>query len=81
MKKIFVEVGFGNENFLSTEIEENKIEYRINKFVRPNKINWFYIRIWILKKVFVISTYNGFNINNKNKNKFKFLFGIEGIKK
>ena len=79
MIKIFAEIGFGNESFLSTEIENGKKEYRINKFVKPNKISGFYIRTWIFRKVFVASTYNVFSINNKDKNKFKFLFGIEGI--
>ena len=79
MKKIFAEIGFGNESFLSTEIESGKNEHRINKFVKPNIINGFYIRIWIFKKVFVASTYNGFSINNKSRNKIKILFGIEGI--
>ena len=80
-RKIFAEIGFGNESFLSTEVEYGKKEYRINKFVKPKKIKGFYIRIWILKKVFVASTYNGFSLNNKSKNKLKILFGIEGLDK
>lgn len=77
-EKIFAEIGFGNESFLSTEFESDKKEFRLNKFIKPKIINGFYIRIWILKRVFVISTYNGFSVNGKNKNKFKLIFGIEG---
>lgn len=33
MKRIFAEIGFGNETFLSTEIEEGENEYRIPEFI------------------------------------------------
>ena len=81
MKKIFAEIGFGNNSFVSTEIENGKKEYRINKFVKPKKINELYIRIWILKYVMIISTFDGLKLKRKNKNKFKFVFGIGGISK
>lgn len=77
-KKIFAEIGFGNETFISTEIETKKDEYRINKFVIPKKIEGIYFRFWIFKKVLIISTKNGFEIKNKPKNKIKLLFGIQG---
>ncbi|MBS3093856.1 DUF3977 family protein [Candidatus Pacearchaeota archaeon] len=78
MKKIYAEAGYGNKTFLSTEIEEGKREYRIPRFIIPKKIESFYIRIWIFKKVYVFSTKNGFEINKKSKNKFKVIFGIAG---
>ena len=78
MKKIFAEVGFGNESFLSTEIEQGKKEYRISKFLIPREINGFYLRIIIFGTVLILSTYDGLKIK-KNRKKFKFLFGIEGI--
>mgnify|MGYP001571949032 len=44
MKKVFAEIGFGNDTFLSTEFEEGESEYRVPKFVLPNKIHDLYFR-------------------------------------
>jgi hypothetical protein len=80
-KEIFAEVGFGNGSFLSTEIEEGDREYRVIGFLIPKKVEGFYFRFWVFKKVFVVSTLNGFEIINKRKNKLKLLFGIRGREK
>ncbi len=79
MKKIYAEIGFGNEHFLSTEIEERNKEYRIKGFILPRKIKSFYFRLWIFKKVFVLSTKNGFEVMIKDRNKLKIIFGISGV--
>ena len=79
MKKIYAEIGFGNESFLSTEIEEGSKEYRIPQFILPKKVQGFYIRFWIFKRVFIISSKNGFEIIQKNKNKLKIIFGVAGV--
>jgi hypothetical protein len=42
MKKIYAEIGFGNDTFLSTKIEEGDDEYRIPKFSVPPKIKSIY---------------------------------------
>lgn len=78
MKKVFAEIGIGNDTFLSTEFEEENSEYRISKFVLPNKITGFYFRFWLFKKVFILSSNKGFEIVKKNRNKLKILFGISG---
>lgn len=78
MKKVYSEIGFGNDTFLSTEIEEGENEYRIPKFVLPNKIKSLYFRFWIFKTVFILSTNNGFEIKKKDRNKLKIIFGIGG---
>ena len=78
MKKIYAEIGFGNDTFLSTEIQEGDREYRIPKFIKPRKISDYYLRFWIFKKVFIFSTKDGFKITAKNKNKLKILFGLGG---
>ena len=78
MKKVFAEIGFGNDTFLSTEFEQGNSEYRIPKFVIPNKIHGFYFRLWMFKSVFILSTKNGFKTNRKDRNKLKILFGISG---
>ncbi len=77
MKKIFAEIGFGNKTLLSTEIEQGKKEYRIDKFIIPKKVNGIYFRAIFFGVTFILSTYDGFKIKKQNK-KFKFLFGIEG---
>lgn len=78
MKKVFTEIGFGNKTIISTEFEEGKSEYRVNKFIVPKKINGVYFRLWIFKNVFILSTNHGLELANKEKNKFKILFGISG---
>ncbi|MFZ2167444.1 MAG: DUF3977 family protein [Minisyncoccia bacterium] len=79
MKKVFAEVGFGNDTFLSTEIEEGDKEYRIPKFVRPERITGVYLRFWICKTVFVISSDEGFKMTKRERNRVKFLFGVSGV--
>jgi len=78
MKRIYAEIGFGNGTLFSTEIEDENNEYRIPKFSKPPQIDDYYLRIWILKKVFIFSTAKGFKIKTKDKNKFKFIFGLGG---
>lgn len=78
MKKIYAELGFGNDTFLSTEVEQGDTEYRIPKFVLPKKIKDVYFRFWIFKKVFIFSIPEGIKIKSKNKNNLKILFGVGG---
>ena len=79
MKKVFAEIGMGNDTFLSTEFEEGENEYRIPKFVLPNKINGFYFRFWVFKNVFILSTNHGFETNRKDRNELKILFGVSDV--
>ena len=76
--KIFAEIGYGNATFLSTEIEKGKHEHRLPKFIVPEKIEGIYFRFWVWKRVFVVSTKNGFSVNKKDKIKLKVLLGMEG---
>jgi uncharacterized protein YqfB (UPF0267 family) len=78
MNKVFAEIGFGNKTFFSTEFEEGESEYRISKFIMPGKIQSFYFRFWIFRKVLILSTNHGIEIKNKDKNRLKILFGISG---
>ena len=78
MKKVYSEIGLGNPSFLSTEIEEGNKESRVSKFILPKKIEGVYLRFWIFKKVFIISSKNGIVLQSKDKNKFKILFGVQG---
>lgn len=81
MKKVFAEIGVGNDAFLSTEFEEENNEYRVSKFIFPNTINGFYFRFWLFKNVFILSSNHGFEIQKKDKNRLKILFGISGESK
>lgn len=78
MKKIYAEIGFGNDDFLSTEMEEGDKECRVKGFILPEKVSGIYLRFWIFKKVFIISSKNGFKLQDKDKNKLKLLFGVQG---
>lgn len=79
MKRVFAEIGVGNDSWFSTEFEENGTpEYRVSKFVRPERVGGYYIRIWIAKTVYILSTDQGFQRKTKDRKKFKFLFGISG---
>ncbi|HMQ02196.1 MAG TPA: DUF3977 family protein [Candidatus Doudnabacteria bacterium] len=80
MKKVYAEFGLGNETIFSTEIEVGEEEYRIPKFVKPEHVQGYYVRIWVFKTVVVLATDSGFKISKKNKNKLKVLFGISGTK-
>ena len=79
MKKVYSEIGFGNNSFLSTEVEYGNKEYRVNKFLIPKKMLGIYLRIWILKKVFIVSSKDGIKLQNRDSRKFKLLFGIDGM--
>ena len=76
--KIFAEIGIGNKNFVSTEIEKGNLEHRVKGFLIPPKIEGFYIRVWLGKRVYALSINRFFNTTYKGRVKFKFIFGIEG---
>ncbi|MFA6018293.1 MAG: DUF3977 family protein [Patescibacteria group bacterium] len=81
MKKVFAEIGIGNESICSTEFEEvGGIggEFRVSRFILPEHITEIYLRFWIGHRVFVLSTLDGFKAKNKSKKALKILFGIGG---
>lgn len=78
MKKVFAEIGIGNDTFFSTEYEEGDSEYRVPRFIIPEKFTGIYVRFWLFKKVLIISTKNGIEVVKKDRNKFKLLFGVRG---
>ena len=75
---IFDECGIGNNTFFNTEIEKGNLEHRVKGFLIPPKIEGFYIRVWLGKRVYALSTNRFFNTTYKGRVKFKFIFGIEG---
>jgi len=81
MKKVYAEAGFGNESFLSTEFEYARHEERVRGFILPEKIKEAYLRIWIFKRVLIISFFSGIFLKKKDKNQLKILFGLGGTSK
>lgn len=79
MKKVFAEIGIGNKTFLSTEIEEGRAEYRIPKFILAKKVEGYYFRLWIFRRVIIFSTNEGIKLQKKTGNHFKILLGISDI--
>ncbi|MFA6463991.1 MAG: DUF3977 family protein [Candidatus Paceibacterota bacterium] len=79
MKKVFAEIGIGNPSFFSTEFEKGGEEYRIPEFILPKRVKGYYLRIWIFKKVYIISTNKYFQTSKKDKNNFKLVVGVSGV--
>jgi len=75
--KIFAEIGYGNSSFCSTEIEKGKLEHRVRGFIIPNKITGIYIRVWIGKRVYALSSNRFFNTDKKDRAKFKLSLSLE----
>jgi hypothetical protein len=74
----YVEFGIGNGNFISTEWEyTDGTEERFQEF-RKIKVNDIYIRIWLGKKMYILSSRDGFKSKLKNSKSFKLLLGISG---
>ncbi len=67
MKSVCAEIGYGNDSLLSTEVEDGEFEYRVRGFIKPEIIEGYYVRIWIGKRVFVVSTNRGFGIRKKGQ--------------
>ncbi|MBP9759959.1 MAG: DUF3977 family protein [Candidatus Pacebacteria bacterium] len=79
MVYVYAECGIGNDTFLSTEVEEGEREYRVSRFVLPVNISGLYMRVWIGKKVYILSTNKGFDTKKKERNTFKLIFGVSGV--
>lgn len=81
MIKIYAEIGYGNDTLFSTEfVREDGREYRLSRFVEPERVTEYYLRFWVFKTVFIVSTKDGFKRKKKKENRFKVLFGVGGEK-
>ena len=74
----FIEIGIGNDSFVSTEIEEYGREYRVKGFVKIKKRNDLYFRIWLNRTVWIFSSRDGVQKSKKEKSAFKLLIGVSG---
>jgi 8-oxo-dGTP diphosphatase len=78
MLRVYAEIGIGNGSFFSTEFEEGSLEFRVPRFVLPEKVDGYYLRLWIARRVLVLSTNEGVKIKKKDRFRFKLLVGISG---
>jgi hypothetical protein len=70
--KVYTEIGFGNETFINTELEDNNgNETRQAGFVSFS-LKGIYLCVWAGYKVFVVSTVNGFSITKKQSVNLSF---------
>lgn len=79
-KTTFVEIGLDFDQHkwglgVSTEIETANSETRQKGFSKI-AITEVYLRLWLLKKVLILSTKEGIKISNKKRKNFKFLLGV-----
>ncbi|HCM89083.1 MULTISPECIES: DUF3977 family protein [Vagococcus] len=79
-KKTFVEIGLDFDQHkwglgVSTEIETANSEIRKKGFSKI-AITEVYLRLWLLKKVLILSTKEGIKISNKKRKNFKVLIGV-----
>jgi hypothetical protein len=72
---IYIEFGLGNESFVNSEIEN---EVRQKGIVRIKNLKDVYVRIWIKKKVLVLSLKDGIKIVDKGRVNLKLIFGVKG---
>ena len=73
----YVELGLGNTWFLRTETElEDGTEFEGKGIVWPLKIHSLYMRVWIVKTVYIVDVREGFKKVIKGRNKFKAIFGL-----
>lgn len=75
---VYIEIGFGNDWMISTEVETSHGETRVRGFMR-GKFKSLYLRIWLSKKVLIVDSVDGIKIVNKDRSAVKMLFGIRLI--
>ena len=74
--KIYSEIGYGNDTFVSSEIEyDDGTEVRVKGFL-VKSVTEVYFRLWVKKTVFIYSSREGFKTVFKSKNKFKLIIGF-----
>jgi len=77
--KVYTEIGIGNPTLINTEIEyPDGTEIRKPGFQKMKIIDLCF-RVWLDRKVYIISTKDGFKIQKNPRTDFKILIGIQGI--
>ena len=74
--EIYTEFGIGNEHIVSTEVDYGDSEIRFKGFCGVHSLNNPYIRIWMGKRVVIISM-DGIKITKKARSTFKCVIGFK----
>ena len=74
--KIFSEMGVGLPTFFSSEFElEDGREFRLPG-IWVRSISEVYVRIWIGRRVLILSSKEGIKTQSKPKNRFNLVLGL-----
>lgn len=80
MMKQYVEIGIGNTWWVRTEVEDpDGTEHEIKGCRSFRRVEGIYLRFWIGKSVWIMSTNERLKTTRRNRPAFKVLFGISGI--
>ena len=71
----YIEMGIGNKDFVSTEVENGEYEYRVKGRLNVGKRISLYIRIWIGKYELILDTLDIVKFKVKNESKLKIIGG------
>ncbi|MBP1041875.1 DUF3977 family protein [Vagococcus sp. BWB3-3] len=78
----YIEFGIGNTWLVRTEFEDDEgNEYEVPGISGSVYPVGYYFRIWIGKRVLILSTNNGVKLTKKNRRTIKLLFGIQSTLK
>lgn len=78
MKK-YIEIGIGNRWFIRTELEhDDGTETEQKGALLPIKVESIYMRVWIGKTVWILSSKEGWKVVKKERIAFKWVFGVSG---
>jgi hypothetical protein len=77
--KQYVEFGIGNAWCVRTELEQaDGTETELKGMRSFRQIEGLYLRFWIGRTVWILSSNEGFKTTSKNRRALKLLFGISG---
>ncbi len=78
--KQYVEVGIGNTWWVRTEVESSDGTESEIQGIRPfSKIQGVYLRLWVGRTVWILSSNEGFKKMSKRRKTFKLLLGVSGF--
>lgn len=80
---LFTKIGFDLDNNkfgfgINSEIEHTDYEERLSGFIRM-RVTEVYLRIWLGRRVVVLSLFNGIKTMRKNRLNIKIVVGVAGV--
>lgn len=77
--KRYIEIGIGNRWFIRTETEyDDGTESEQKGIVHLSKVQGIYLRVWLGRTVFIVSSDKGLTKMKKKRATFKLVVGISG---